>query len=239
MIASVTRKSYFPLVPSHRCPFFENGTIPSVQFLRSWPSGKGWLMSLFSTLDGLVWRQLTNAPAFSAFPSPEKLSKTLKRPHVLLVRTRYQVPTKSARSFFCFVCLFTCFLHTFGLAHENRHKNRFSRTATKECGFFGVKPLTKPPPLSVGARTRNSNCPICDGMELPPAAGGDEVVSTHTIQEEHAQLILPGPMEPFFSFVFCHDMACFLDGRKIKPTGSTYRQKLKSVDRQKPVVIHD
>ena len=100
LIASVTRKSYFPLVPSHRCPFFENGTIPSVQFLRSWPSGKGWLMSLFSTLDGLVWRQLTNAPAFSAFPSPEKLSKTLKRPHVLLVRTRYQVPTKSARSFF-------------------------------------------------------------------------------------------------------------------------------------------
>ena len=183
-------------------------------------------MSLFSTLDGLVWRQLTNAPAFSAFPSPEKLSKTLKRPHVLLVRTRYQVPTKSARSFFCFVCLFTCFLHTFRLAHENRHKNRFSRTATKECGFFGVKPLTKPPPLSVGARTRNSNCPICDGMELPPAAGGDEVVSTHTMpEEEHAQRILLDRWNSFFGFL-SYDMACFLDVRKIKPTGSTYWQKL-------------
>ena len=200
-------------------------------------------MSLFSTLDGLVWRQLTNAPAFSASRLLRNYPKR-SNDHMSYSYepgTRYQVSTKSAtsRSFFCFVCLFTCFLHTFGLAHENRHKNRFSRTATKECGFFGVKPLTKPPPLSVGARTRNSNCPICDGMELPPAAGGDEVVSTHTIQEEHAQLILPGPMEPFFSFVFCHDMACFLDGRKIKPTGSTYRQKLKSVDRQKPVVIHD
>ena len=46
---------------------------------------------------------LTNAPAFSGsrLPHvPEKLSKTLKRPHLVLVRTRYQVPTKSGRSFF-------------------------------------------------------------------------------------------------------------------------------------------
>ena len=63
-------KSYFTLFASHRCPFFYNGTIPSVQLLRSWPPGKSWLMSLFSTLDGLVWRHLTNAPAFSASRLP-------------------------------------------------------------------------------------------------------------------------------------------------------------------------
>ena len=58
-------------------PLLYNGTIPSVQLLRSWPSGTGWLMTLFSTLDGLALRHLTNAPAFSAsrLPDvPEKLS---------------------------------------------------------------------------------------------------------------------------------------------------------------------
>ena len=78
----------------------------------------------------------------------------------------------------------------------------FTNRSKKEYGFFGAKPLTKlPPPLSVGTRTRNSNYPICDGMEVPPAAGGDEVVSTHTIpEEEHARIIPPGPLELFF---FC------------------------------------
>ena len=61
----------------------------------------------------------------------------------------------------------------------------FSRRVTEEYDLFGAKPLTKPsPPIGVGARTRNSKCPICDGMELPPAAGGDEVVSTHTVMRE-------------------------------------------------------
>ena len=57
--------------------------------------------------------------------------------------------------------------------------------------------------LSVGgaSSTQNSNCPICDGMELPPAAGGDEVVSTHAIPgKEHAQRILLDRWNSFFWF---------------------------------------
>ena len=76
----------------------------------------------------------------------------------------------------------------------------FTNRNKEDYDLFGAKPLTKPLPVSVGAAsgTRNSNCPICDGMELPPAAGGDEVVSTHTIPEEEAQIILPGLLELFF-----------------------------------------
>ena len=104
------------------------------------------------------------------------------------------------------VDLLTCFSHAFGLEHENPHKmlQRFSRTLTKKNTASSVQsPIPSPLPLSVGAAssTRNSNCPIFDGMELPPAAGGDEVVSTHTIpEEEHARIIPPGPLELFF---FC------------------------------------
>ena len=115
LIGSMARKYHSPLVPSHRCPFYYNGTIPSVLFLRSWPSGKSWLMSLLSTWDGLVWHDLTNVRAFSVsrlLDVPEEISKTLKRPHLVLVRTRYQVPTKSGRSFsLCrrsVYSLFTC-----------------------------------------------------------------------------------------------------------------------------------
>ena len=107
-------------------------------------------MSLFSTLDGLVWRHLTNAPAFSAsrLPDvPEKLSKTLKRPHLVLVGTRYQVSTKSGRIFFLFrrsaYLFFTCLWS--GARKSPQKLRRFSRTVTKEYGLFGAKPLTKPP----------------------------------------------------------------------------------------------
>ena len=63
-------------------------------------------------------------------------------------------------------------------------------------------PLQGPLPLSVGAAssTCHSNCPICDGMELPPAREGDEVVSTHTIPDEHAQRILLDRWNSFFWF---------------------------------------
>ena len=167
--------SYFPLVPSHRCPFSYNSTIPSVQLLRSWPSGKGWLISLLSTLNGLVWRHLTNAPAFSAsrLPDvPEKLSKTLKRPHLVLVRTRYQVPTKSGRSFStCRRSVYLFFRCLWSGARKSPQKlHRFSPTVTKKNTASSVQNPLPSPPSNVGAAssTRNSSCPICDGMELPP-----------------------------------------------------------------------
>ena len=177
-----------------------------MQLLRSWPSGKGWLISLLSTLDGLVWRHLTNAPAFSAscLPNvPKKLSKTLKRPHLVLVRTRYQVPTKSGRSFpLRRRSVYLLFPFRWSGARESPQKlQRFLRTVTKkEYGLFGAKPLIKPPPGSASG-TRNSSCPICDGMDLPPAAGGDGVVQTHTISEEYAQRILLDRWNSFFRFV--------------------------------------
>ena len=79
----------------------------------------------------------------------------------------------------------------------------FTNRNKEDYDLFGAKPLTKPLPVSVGAAsgTRNSNCPICDGMELPPAAGGDEVVSTHAIPgKEHAQRILLDRWNSFFWF---------------------------------------
>ena len=187
-------------------------------------------MSLFSTLDGLVWRHLTNAPAFSAsrLPDvPEKLSKTLKRPHLVLVGTRYQVSTKSGRIFFLFrrsvYLFFTCLCS--GARKSPQKSQRFSRTVTKKNTASSVQsPLPSPPP-GAASSTRNSSCPICDGMGLPPAAGGDEVVSTHTIPAKRTRTKdSAGPLELIF-LVFCHmipGMACFLDVRKIKPTGSIY-----------------
>ena len=140
---------------------------------------------------------LTNAPAFSGsrLPHvPEKLSKTLKRPHLVLVRTRYQVPTKSGRSFFLLRRSVPVFYMPLVWSTKIPTKiTENSRTIAKKSTASPVQsPLPSPLPLSVGAAssTRNSNCPICDGMELPPAAGGDEVVSTYTIPEEHAQSCL-------------------------------------------------
>ena len=104
--------------------------------------------------------------------------------------------------FSCFVDLFTWFLLAFGLQHENRHKppEVFTNGNKKIYGPFGAKPHTAPPlpPLSVCATssTRNSNCPICDRMLLPHAAGGHEFVTTHSINnipEEHAQMICWNP----------------------------------------------
>ena len=76
----------------------------------------------------------------------------------------------------------------------------FTNRNKKEYGLFGAKPLIKPPPGSASG-TRNSSCPICDGMDLPPAAGGDEVVQTHTISEEYAQRTLLDRWNSFFRFV--------------------------------------
>ena len=79
--------------------------------------------------------------------------------------------------------------------YRDFHKPQQNNTMVRP---YRCKAPYQAPPLSVGARTRNSKCPTCDGRELTPAAGGDEVVSTHTIPEEEAQIILPGLLELFF-----------------------------------------
>ena len=84
---------------------------------------------------------------------PENISETLKRPHLVLVRTRHQLPKSLADISSCFVDRFTRFLHAFGLAHENLHKNqRFSRTVTKKNTASAVQsPLPSPSPAQQAA----------------------------------------------------------------------------------------
>ena len=67
LVGSVTRASYFPLFP-YTLPLLRNGTVPTVQLLGSWPSGEGWLMSWFSTLDALVLASLDERTDFLSFP---------------------------------------------------------------------------------------------------------------------------------------------------------------------------
>ena len=110
-------------------PLLRAGTIASVQLLRSWPWGKIWLLSWFSTLDGLVWRHLTNAAAFSAFRAhdvPDKTPKTLKittsytkNVELALVHARYCSLVDTFSSFVWSVCLFLIRCST----DENRDNN--------------------------------------------------------------------------------------------------------------------
>ena len=200
-----------------------------MQLRRSWPSGKGWLISLLSTLDGLVWRRLTNAPAFSAscLPDvPEKLSKTLKRPHLALVRTRCQVPTKSGRSFpLCrrsIYLFFRCLW--FGARKSPQKLRRFSRTETKKNTASSVQtPYQAPPQMSAQQAAHVTQAVLfATGWNYRPA-GGDEVVSRGTLyRKKNTQkgYCWTGGTH-FFGFL-SYDMACFLDVRKVKPTGSTY-----------------
>ena len=73
-------------------------------------------------VDHIEWFGLASLDERTGFPIPEKSSKTLKREHLVLVRTRYHVPTKSARSFFLLRRSVCMFLNAFGLEHENPHK---------------------------------------------------------------------------------------------------------------------
>ena len=115
----------------------------------------------------------------------ENVSETHQRPNLVLVRTRYPVPTKSGRSFslfrifdyLFFICLYS------GARKTQQKMQRFSRSVTKKNTASSVQsPLPSLP--GEASSTRNSSCPICDGMELPPAVGGDQVAWTHTIPKE-------------------------------------------------------
>ena len=102
--------------------FYSAGALPSVQLLRSCPSEQGWLVFLFSKIDSLVWRHLTNAPTLPASHVPdvlEKLPKTVKRAHFvrsrIMVFSGLDVPGTSPYrgAFSCLVDLLASFLYAY------------------------------------------------------------------------------------------------------------------------------
>ena len=107
--------------------------------------------------------------------------------------TRYQQSLIPGRYFsllrrsvyFFFTCLWSA------AQKFAQRPQRFSPTVTKKDTASSVQSLLPRSPPSAASSTRNSHCPICDGMALPPAAGGNEIISTITLrEEEYAQMIL-------------------------------------------------
>ena len=130
----------------------------------------------------------------------------------------------------CVVDLFTCFLDAFGLEHENPHKNYgdFHEPKQKRIRPLRCKtPYQAPPQMSAQQAAHVTQAVLfATGWNYRPA-GGDEVVSRGTLyRKKNTQkgYCWTGGTH-FFGFL-SYDMACFLDVRKVKPTGSAYWRKL-------------
>ena len=99
-------------------------------------------------VDHIEWFGLASLDERTGCPIPEKSSKTLKRPHLELVRTRYHVPTRSARSFsLCRRSVYLFFTCLWSGARKSPQKiaKIFTNRNKKECVLLGATPLTKPP----------------------------------------------------------------------------------------------
>ena len=146
---------------------------------------------------------------------PEKLSETLKRPHLVLVRTRYQVQTKSGRAF----SLFRSFVYLFfaclwsGARKSPQYLQRFSRIVTKTIRHLRCKAPYQAPPAQQAAPVTKAVL-FATGWNYRPPREAMKLFR-HKIPEEHAQTTLLDRRNSSLMF-FLHmipGMACFLDVR--------------------------